>query len=1360
MHYIIYFCTKLNCYNMETKKNIGEAKIVGQPKAPFRFKLKDGCVKSNHLAEESVATGNIQNAAVSTEKIMDEAVTNAKIMNGAITNSKISNGTITNEKIANNSIDNSKIQNLTLTGDKFTDNSIDGSKIKDNSVPGSKLADGAIESIDLQDNTLSGSKLADNSVDGDKLVDGAVTSEKLKDNSIDGSKIADGTIQSLDIKDGSISGSKLVDNSISGIKLSDGIITNNKIADNSITGDKFLDESISGEKIASNTIHGRKLEDNTVDGADIIEGTLNGSKIADMSIDGNKLADDSIETRHIKSNTISGSKIVTDSIDSTKIRNNSLIGENIATGTLTGDKFVDNTITGDKIIDNTIPGSKIKDGTIENVDIKDNTLSGAKLIDNSISGSKIADNAITSAHLLDNSIPASKILDGTIESIDIKDGTLDGSKVKDNTITGAKLADNVITSAKLSDNSVTTDKIVNLAVTEGKIATDAVTSEKISNGSVTETKLGTGAVTTNKIVDNSVTTAKIVDNAVTEDKLADGAITSDKIADDVITELQTIMDEVPTAGSVKPVQSGGVQNELALGAVYDVSAKNPTAGPNNDGKFESLSALLSDASLNTLIPTAYRKGGMSIKFIQGTVQSSDNKYVQYRYVGTSTAVANFSNVANWELDVTSRDLFGLLSEIKGFQIYSYSLQASNKFGTSSSYKHAAIPVNEGEVYYLIGNTDTVKAAYATSNSYSSGGDIPLVSGTGVVSMSAIKQYYKFVIPEGCNFLLFNASGNYGTRCFKYYDSLKDGVYEFVDNEPTAGSDHLVKSEGVFNNLKNMKLVGKGDTLVESPHLTNFKSGNVYRVYIKNPNISLDGVTTSGQKIRFSISAHLLNGNDVDIRKIYTNTYESPLSDFYTFTAPDNFEYVTISMRAANSAEQTFFIEDVSYATVNQNDILHFKENTSTSVVNYSIGNCAILIDGKFGDGESTGSKHGIIKVQEGEDYLVYGSGGYTRYAFATSDEYVPSGDIPLVNGTTVMNVPDNTVKSVVIPDGCEYLLINITITSPFNVKKVLGKIDDIQKEIDEVAAYYMPDILIGNKELYISDQLSSEFTLDTFNKVYNEYDALCTLYPNLIRRKEDIGVDSDGNTIRHYILMNYLPIVGLSSMYTYETVPKENTWDTYFSYKRFLITSGVHGDEKSAVVGLLYFLQDLLASNDDWAVYIKSNVCLDIIPMIDPWGYDNNSRKNKLDIDINRDYFNLTSVEAIAMTNYIQSIKDDIHAVIDNHATSGNLCYLASKTDSERFGVLMKAINQISFSCVTSWDALATQIGLSNIYRNYAYGCISVNVGTLPDYIIRENITPLACTVETIKRTNFMNPVAKFTKDIIGNLIQMLITVN
>ena len=60
--------------------------------------------------------------------------------------------------------------------------------------------------------------------------------------------------------------------------------------------------------------------------------------------------------------------------------------------------------------------------------------------------------------------------------------------------------------------------------------------------------------------------------------------------------------------------------------IYDVSARNGGA------VFESLQSLLSSSNLSTLIPTSVRHGGMTIRFIQGSEQSSDNKYVQYRLI--------------------------------------------------------------------------------------------------------------------------------------------------------------------------------------------------------------------------------------------------------------------------------------------------------------------------------------------------------------------------------------------------------------------------------------------------------------------------------------------------------------------------------------------------------------------------------------------------------------------------------------------------------------------------------------------------------------------------------------------------------
>ena len=72
-----------------------------------------------------------------------------------------------------------------------------------------------------------------------------------------------------------------------------------------------------------------------------------------------------------------------------------------------------------------------------------------------------------------------------------------------------------------------------------------------------------------------------------------------------------------------------------VGEVFDISEYHGGA------KYADLTAALGTNGAN--IPDNLRKGGMSVKF----VQSSDNKYVQYRYMGTATD-ATFTTVANWQ----------------------------------------------------------------------------------------------------------------------------------------------------------------------------------------------------------------------------------------------------------------------------------------------------------------------------------------------------------------------------------------------------------------------------------------------------------------------------------------------------------------------------------------------------------------------------------------------------------------------------------------------------------------------------------------------------------------------------------------
>ena len=103
----------------------------------------------------------------------------------------------------------------------------------------------------------------------------------------------------------------------------------------------------------------------------------------------------------------------------------------------------------------------------------------------------------------------------------------------------------------------------------------------------------------------------------------------------LMAQYNNAIDSRPKKDSQNLVTSGGVFDNMGA---LDVSELNATENPHTIATYADLSAALA------AIPSDYQKGGMSIKF----VQSSDNKYVQFRYMSSSTAAADFTNVANWQ----------------------------------------------------------------------------------------------------------------------------------------------------------------------------------------------------------------------------------------------------------------------------------------------------------------------------------------------------------------------------------------------------------------------------------------------------------------------------------------------------------------------------------------------------------------------------------------------------------------------------------------------------------------------------------------------------------------------------------------
>lgn len=275
----------------------------------------------------------------------------------------------------------------------------------------------------------------------------------------------------------------------------------------------------------------------------------------------------------------------------------------------------------------------------------------------------------------------------------------------------------------------------------------------------------------------------------------------------------------------------------AIGEVVDVSEINSGA------TYTDLPAALA------AVPDSVKRGGMSIKFIQrtniGTAEEPvyNDEYVQYRYMGTSIATADFTNTANWqgideEPTAGSRNLVEsggivkmldeLFTDIPDVQISLMQLAiiADGTFGTNTSSRHAGIPVKAGE-RYLIKNTQALTAAatytryaFVTSLDYSAGENIPLVGGTSVVEIP-LGGSFIVTVPAGASYLLVN----YNTTAYPLY--VKG--YAIIDDEAEQ-SNHLIRSKAVYDFKKEIE--SKGGLFIDYNHLYNSYTAGDPRNYYK------------------------------------------------------------------------------------------------------------------------------------------------------------------------------------------------------------------------------------------------------------------------------------------------------------------------------------------------------------------------------------------------------------------------------------------------------------------------------------------------------------------------------------------------
>lgn len=175
----------------------------------------------------------------------------------------------------------------------------------------------------------------------------------------------------------------------------------------------------------------------------------------------------------------------------------------------------------------------------------------------------------------------------------------------------------------------------------------------------------------------------------------------------------------------------------------------------------------------------------------------------------------------------------------------------------------------------------------------------------------------------------------------------------------------------------------------------------------------------------------------------------------------------------------------------------------------------------------------------------------------------------------------------------------------------------------------------------------------------------------------------------------------------------------YFKKRRIMFTSGMHGDEKASPSGL-YRIMRSLCYEEGFAKYRAFDYY--VIPLVNPTGYNANTRSNYQGININRDAVSKSSAEAAAVSEFIAKRTYDLYVDWHQAATHGGgstnpilgFVSIAYNEPAER----MLAVNEALSAANAETDRLVNQYynkpqeaqgcfcwkGGSNsqIYRNFA----------------------------------------------------------
>lgn len=378
---------------------------------------------------------------------------------------------------------------------------------------------------------------------------------------------------------------------------------------------------------------------------------------------------------------------------------------------------------------------------------------------------------------------------------------------------------------------------------------------------------------------------------------------------------------------------------------------------------------------------------------------------------------------------------------------------------------------------------------------------------------------------------------------------------------------------------------------------------------------------SFNRFRVYVSNSVIVGTTGAVTKVQRDDPAS--TEKYTYTADSEYSWMMIYLGTEGnitsfevienfSSGETFKVRGIEVPTAET------VESAIDARFNWHIKECETLNNYGASGGKIVilaGLKGALVKVDKGQKYRFTVSGKHNRAYIAgyIGENPEVGSDATTVYNTGITQVTEEDTVFEYDNELYDYIIATLSYQlNDANPHLSVSSREGTGYEVNGLEIYSKDEVDAAISEVNVEAEncYTSErhpiFT--STEELYAAYNELLASFSDYVTKNE-IGEDEDETKLYEYVFSNEN---------TYNSRGQRSK-DAAIAKPEILIITGVHGYERVSIAATYLFCKNLCECNEKLGE-IRNRFVFRVVPVVCPYGFDNDSRTNKNGVNINRNF--------------------------------------------------------------------------------------------------------------------------------------------